>query len=64
MSSPHTQLVEIEVSVKRGSTLVAPVEDMLVLPVWTPGSYLVREFERHVLDFAATDASGRPLKWE
>jgi predicted metalloprotease with PDZ domain len=23
-------------------------ETDLVMPVWTPGSYLVREFERHV----------------
>jgi predicted metalloprotease with PDZ domain len=35
------------------------------MPVWTPGSYLVREFERHVQDFAATDAAtNRPLTWE
>ena len=64
MPRPHTHLFEIEVSVKRGATLVAPVEEQLVMPVWTPGSYLIREFERHVQDFAATDAAGRPLKWE
>jgi len=34
------------------------------MPVWTPGSYLIREFERHVQDFAATDGAGQPLKWE
>jgi predicted metalloprotease with PDZ domain len=34
------------------------------MPVWTPGSYLIREFARHVQDFAAFDASGRPLSWE
>ncbi len=33
------------------------------MPVWTPGSYLVREFERHVQDFAATDAADKPLAW-
>ncbi len=33
----------------------------LGLPVWTPGSYLVREFSRHVLDLSATDAAGAPL---
>ena len=33
------------------------------MPVWTPGSYLVREFARNVQDFAAT-AAGQPLKWE
>ena len=36
----------------------------LLMPVWTPGSYLVREFERHVQDFAASDVnSKRSLKW-
>ena len=34
------------------------------MPVWTPGSYLVREFARHVQDFTATTATGQPLKWE
>jgi len=36
----------------------------IVMPVWTPGSYLVREFERNVQDFAATDAAGQSLNWE
>ncbi|MFP4149215.1 MAG: M61 family metallopeptidase [Nitriliruptoraceae bacterium] len=30
----------------------------LVLPVWTPGSYVVRDYARHVQTLAATDASG------
>ena len=34
------------------------------MPVWTPGSYLVREFERNVQDFAVADAAGQPFKWE
>jgi predicted metalloprotease with PDZ domain len=34
------------------------------MPVWTPGSYLVREFARHVQDFSAAGSSGRPLQWE
>jgi predicted metalloprotease with PDZ domain len=33
----------------------------LKLPVWTPGSYLVREFERHVQDVACTSPDGAPL---
>ncbi|MCU1278453.1 MAG: putative protease [bacterium] len=33
----------------------------LKLPVWTPGSYLVREFERHVQDVACTTPDGAPL---
>ena len=35
-----------------------------MMPVWTPGSYLVREFARHVQDFDAKDAAGQSLKWE
>jgi len=33
----------------------------LGLPVWTPGSYLVREFSRSVLDLSAADSRGAPL---
>ncbi|HET7231970.1 MAG TPA: PDZ domain-containing protein [Longimicrobium sp.] len=35
----------------------------LVMPSWTPGSYLMREFPRNVVTFAAADGSGRPLGW-
>jgi len=64
MPRPHTHLFEIDVSIKREGLVAVPAEELLVMPVWTPGSYLVREFERHVQDFAATDATGQPLKWE
>ena len=37
---------------------------VLALPVWTPGSYLVREFARHVDDVSAFDSSGSNLKIE
>jgi predicted metalloprotease with PDZ domain len=33
----------------------------LCFPVWTPGSYLVREFARHVEGLRAEDGEGRPL---
>lgn len=64
MPRPHTHLFEIDVSIKREGLVAVPAEDLLVMPVWTPGSYLVREFERHVQDFEAKDADGKPLKWE
>jgi predicted metalloprotease with PDZ domain len=35
----------------------------LVFPVWTPGSYLVREHERHLQDFRARDHKGAELPW-
>ena len=62
MPRPHTHLLEVDVAIKR--TTNGPEQEQLIMPVWTPGSYLVREFERHVQDFTATDAAGQPLKWE
>ena len=62
MPRPHTHLFDIDIAIKR--TTNGPQEERLVLPVWTPGSYMVREFARHVQDFAAKDAAGQPLKWE
>ena len=62
MSKPYTHLLEVEMRVQIPANLQVPNESDLVMPVWTPGSYLVREFERHVQDFAA-DANGRALDW-
>jgi len=31
------------------------------LPVWTPGSYLIREYSRHLESVSATSADGTPL---
>src|SRR5882757_9478722 len=53
MSKPHTHLLEVEVRIKQVAAEAPANEAVLVMPVWTPGSYLVREFERHVQDFAA-----------
>ena len=64
MSKPHTHMLEVEVRVTRPATSQIPAEEFLVMPVWTPGSYLVREFARHVQDFSAVDAAGRALRWE
>lgn len=36
----------------------------LMLPAWTPGSYLVREYARHVQDLVAEGADGRALEVE
>jgi len=62
MPRPHTHLFEVEVAIKR--TADGPQEELLVMPVWTPGSYLVREFARNVQDFTAGTATNQPLKWE
>src|SRR5688572_16370995 len=63
MPQPHTHLFEVEMRItEHGATYIN--ENVLSMPVWTPGSYMVREFSRHVQDFSPVDASGRPLPWE
>jgi predicted metalloprotease with PDZ domain len=55
MRRPETHLYEITMEVDpRGAKTLD-----LVLPVWTPGSYLVREFSRHIRDFSAKEKGGR-----
>src|SRR5688500_20340739 len=60
MPRPHTHLFEIDIAVKRGPTSTIRTHEQLVMPVWTPGSYLIRAFERHVKDFPATAAARQP----
>lgn len=58
--APQTHYLEIEA--------VVPVAGQphveLMMPVWAPGSYMVREFARHVDGFVASDAQGRTLQVE
>ncbi len=37
-------------------------EHNFFMPVWTPGSYMVREYARHVQGLEARDGEGKPLK--
>jgi predicted metalloprotease with PDZ domain len=64
MSRPHTHLFDVEMHVKRAPSAQVPATDKIIMPVWTPGSYLIREFQRHVQDFNVVGADGLPLKWE
>ncbi|HUR97224.1 MAG TPA: PDZ domain-containing protein [Pyrinomonadaceae bacterium] len=61
MSKPWTHLLEVEM---RLNWTQMPGKAELKMPVWTPGSYLIREYGRHVQDFAVKDAGGRALTWE
>ena len=56
MSRPHSHLLEVEATFPEGAESLDAV-----LPVWTPGSYLVREFARHVQDLSAAGPDGAPL---
>ncbi|MEW5931568.1 MAG: PDZ domain-containing protein [Gemmatimonadota bacterium] len=58
MPEPHTQTFGVEM---RLDGVTGPVD--LVMPTWTPGSYMVREFARHVLSLRAEDGAGAPLRW-
>lgn len=55
-SNLHEHLFDLE-------TIFPVSSDVLTvwMPVWTPGSYLVREYARHVQQFEATDGDGRAL---
>ena len=53
--APHTHYVEVEAVFPTGGR---PQVD-LMMAVWTPGSYLIREYERHVEAMAATGPGGR-----
>ncbi len=57
---PANHLVHIDLG-------VAKAEEggvILRMPVWTPGSYLVREFSRHVMNVTARRVGGDPVEVE
>lgn len=61
VSMPHPETHYFEVHVRVEDVKVSQLR--LVMPVWTPGSYLVREYARHVQDFSAS-AGRTPLVWQ
>ena len=58
--APHTHYVTVEARVPTGGR----PEVELMMAVWTPGSYLVREYARHVEEVAARTPDGDPLRIE
>jgi predicted metalloprotease with PDZ domain len=64
--APHTHYVEVEAVLPVvGMAGAAPAESMeIFLPVWTPGSYLVREYSRHLEALTASTPAGAPLAIE
>ncbi|MDJ0660573.1 MAG: M61 family metallopeptidase [Crocosphaera sp.] len=49
MSNPNSHLFEVGLQIEHWSNPVLNLK----MPVWTPGSYLVREYARHIQDFKA-----------
>jgi predicted metalloprotease with PDZ domain len=59
LADPHAHLVEVETTV-RGDDLPSAIE--LAMPVWTPGSYLVREYARHVEGLRGEGCTARKIR--
>ncbi len=60
MPQPHTHLYHVTLTIRN----VVGISLDVALPVWTPGSYLVREYARHVQEFAACVGDlAQPLEW-
>jgi predicted metalloprotease with PDZ domain len=59
VQTPHEHMFSVRMEIARPDG--APID--VSMPVWTPGSYLIREYERHVTRFAASDGAGAPLHW-
>lgn len=57
IESPENHMVKVNLIIDEFSKDVFSV----FLPSWSPGSYLMREYARHVRKFNATQANGEPL---
>jgi predicted metalloprotease with PDZ domain len=58
--APHTHYMEVEAAYPTGGRSAID----LFMAVWTPGSYLVREYQRHVENVVARDPAGGVLAVE
>lgn len=61
MPDPRTHELVVTMS---APALPAHESAVVGLPAWAPGSYMVRDFARHVYDLEALDNRGRPLRTE
>jgi predicted metalloprotease with PDZ domain len=57
MSQPQTHLFEVKLTVSNWHGELLDIK----MPAWTPGSYLVREYVRHLQDFSAVTSDGQKL---
>ena len=55
--SPVSHYAEVEATIPAAKQKALEV----FLPVWTPGSYLIREYARNIENMRATDGNGRAL---
>jgi predicted metalloprotease with PDZ domain len=55
--APQTHYVDVEAAVPTDGR---PTIE-LMMATWTPGSYMIREFSRHLEEVSASTESGEPL---
>jgi predicted metalloprotease with PDZ domain len=60
MPRPELHLFEVTLLVENWESSILDLK----MPVWTPGSYLVREYAKHLQNFSATDGNEQPLAWQ
>jgi predicted metalloprotease with PDZ domain len=60
MPQPTSHLFEVTLTIAHWAETTLDLK----MPVWTPGSYLVREYARHVQRFSAIDDQGQALPWQ
>lgn len=60
MSQPQSHLLDITLEIRNWTASHLD----LTFPVWTPGSYLVREYAKQIQELTAKNDSGTPLIWQ
>ncbi len=56
---PTKREIHVRLSIKSGTDGLT-----LRLPAWIPGSYMIRDFSRHIVEMRATDSTGQNLQIE
>ena len=59
-TEPQAHYVDVQMTIDNISTKSVTIK----MPVWAPGSYLVREFSKNVESLQVADSKGKPLSFE
>ncbi|NJN76177.1 MAG: M61 family metallopeptidase [Synechococcaceae cyanobacterium RL_1_2] len=59
MAEPHSHCFGVTIAIANSEQKNL----LLKMPVWTPGSYLVREYSRYLINFQVTDSEGQSIAW-
>jgi predicted metalloprotease with PDZ domain len=60
MPNPASHLFEVTLNLQHWDAALLDLK----LPVWTPGSYLVREYAKHLQKLSVEDSQGQALPWQ